>query len=163
MTRVIEHLDLNHTPLHNVDWSALIAEVQLACHPVGSLYWRDDATDPATLFGGTWERIKDVFILAAGDTYAAGATGGEASHVLTVAEQPSVGGSIYMHNGAVATPIHWITGCFSSGASPTKYSLGTTIDGASSIGVVNFSNGGENAAHNNMPPYKVAYCWKRTA
>lgn len=37
---------------------------------------------------GTWEQIKDVFLLAAGDTYIAGTTGGEASHTLTVDEMP---------------------------------------------------------------------------
>ena len=53
-------------------------------HPVGSVYISTAATDPADLFGGgTWERIKDVFLLAAGDTYAAGASGGEAAHTLT--------------------------------------------------------------------------------
>lgn len=56
--------------------------------PVGSYYWSDVDTDPGTLFGGTWERVKDRFILAAGDTYAAGATGGEATHTLTVEEMP---------------------------------------------------------------------------
>ena len=45
-------------------------------HPVGSIYQSTDSTDPSTLFGGTWERIKDRFLLAAGDTFAAGKTGG---------------------------------------------------------------------------------------
>lgn len=45
-------------------------------HPVGSLYWSSQSTDPSTLFGGTWERVKDKFIMAAGDTYAPGSPGG---------------------------------------------------------------------------------------
>lgn len=32
-------------------------------YPVGSLYWSSKATDPGTLFGGTWERVTDKFIL----------------------------------------------------------------------------------------------------
>lgn len=44
-------------------------------YPVGSVYMSVDAADPAGLFGGTWERIKDTFLLAAGDAYAAGSTG----------------------------------------------------------------------------------------
>lgn len=41
----------------------------LAAHPVGSLYWSSDPTNPAQLFGGTWQAITDRFILAAGSTY----------------------------------------------------------------------------------------------
>lgn len=35
----------------------------LRSHPVGSIYWSFQKTDPASLFGGTWERVKDTFIL----------------------------------------------------------------------------------------------------
>ena len=58
-------------------------------YPVGSLYWSSQATDPGTLFGvGTWTRVKDTFILAAGDNYTAGDTGGAATHTLTVNQLP---------------------------------------------------------------------------
>lgn len=57
-------------------------------YPIGAVYISASATDPKTLFGGAWTRIKDRFLLAAGDTYAAGKTGGEASHTLTVDEIP---------------------------------------------------------------------------
>ena len=52
-------------------------------YPVGSIYMSVNSTDPGTLFGGTWQRIQDMFLLAAGSTYSAGDTGGEASHKLT--------------------------------------------------------------------------------
>ena len=57
-------------------------------YPVGSIYMSVNDTDPSLLFPGTWERIKDRFLLASGDTYSAGSTGGEATHVLTVSELP---------------------------------------------------------------------------
>lgn len=82
-------------------------------YPVGAIYLSTNNTSPATLFGGTWEQIKDKFILAAGTTYGAGTTGGSAtinlshshtvnshnhslpantgSHTLTTAEMPSHG------------------------------------------------------------------------
>ena len=60
-----------------------------AIYPVGSIYMSVNSTSPATLFGGTWERLKDKFLLSAGDTYSAGATGGEATHTLTSNEMPS--------------------------------------------------------------------------
>ena len=65
------------------------AQAILAAHPIGSLYWSSQNTDPGTLFGGTWTRIKDKFILAAGDTYSNGNTGGAATVTLTTQQIPS--------------------------------------------------------------------------
>lgn len=65
------------------------AQAILAAHPIGSLYWSSQSTDPGTLFGGTWTRIKDKFILAAGDTYTNGNTGGAATVTLTTQQIPS--------------------------------------------------------------------------
>ena len=66
-------------------------------YPVGSIYWSSNNTNPGTLFGGTWTQIKDRFILAAGDYYSNGATGGAATVTLTVSNMPShshtIGGS----------------------------------------------------------------------
>lgn len=64
-------------------------EAILAAHPVGSLYWSSQNTNPGSIFGGTWQQIKDKFILAAGDTYSNGATGGAATITLTTANLPS--------------------------------------------------------------------------
>ena len=58
-------------------------------YPVGSLYWSSNNTDPGTLFGGTWQQIKDMFVLAAGDSYSVNSTGGEKTHTLTIDEIPS--------------------------------------------------------------------------
>ena len=58
-------------------------------YPVGSIYWSSNNTNPANLFGGTWTQIKDRFILAAGDSYSNGATGGAATVTLTVNNMPS--------------------------------------------------------------------------
>lgn len=58
-------------------------------YPVGSIYISVNKVNPATLFGGTWEQIKDRFLLAYGDTYNNGATGGEATHTLTSQEMPT--------------------------------------------------------------------------
>jgi hypothetical protein len=67
----------------------VLAQAKLDAHPIGSLYWSSDPTDPSTLFGGTWVRIKDRFVLAAGDTYANGATGGSATVKLTESQLPT--------------------------------------------------------------------------
>ena len=58
-------------------------------YPIGSVYISVTSSNPSELFGGTWERIKDTFLLAAGDTYTAGTTGGSATVTLTTTEIPS--------------------------------------------------------------------------
>ena len=65
-------------------------------YPVGSIYTSTKNTNPAATLGGTWTQIKDRFLLCAGDSYSAGATGGSATHIhttgshtLTVAETPA--------------------------------------------------------------------------
>ena len=57
-------------------------------YPIGSLYLSTAETDPGTTLGGTWQRIEDRFLLAAGQTYAAGATGGQAALTLTEQQLP---------------------------------------------------------------------------
>lgn len=52
-----------------------IAEAKLAAWPVGSIYMSVSSTSPATLFGGTWERISERFLLGASSSYPAGGTG----------------------------------------------------------------------------------------
>lgn len=66
-----------------------LANIGKTVYPVGSIYISVTDTSPASLFGGTWEQLKDRFLLAAGDSYAAGSTGGEATHTLTASEMPS--------------------------------------------------------------------------
>lgn len=113
-------------------------------HPIGSIYLSVSETNPTTLFGGTWERIEDTFLLAAGSSYAAGATGGEATHTLTINEIPS-----HSHN------IKTISGKVASGSNFSRIAS----DGSGVSNVILNTGGG--AAHNNMPPYLAVYVWKR--
>lgn len=49
--------------------------------PIGSIYMSVTNINPSTIFGGTWERIKGKFLIAADDnTYTLGATGGNSMH-----------------------------------------------------------------------------------
>ena len=125
-----------------------IASIANAIYPVGSIYISTSSANPSTLFGGTWEQVEDRFLLAAGSTYTAGSTGGEATHTLTVAEMPS-----HSHNANVYynTAVGG-NGVYGSNATGTKYTPGSST----------VSQGGSQA-HNNMPPYIVVYVWKRTA
>lgn len=119
-------------------------------YPVGSIYMSLTDTNPADLFGGTWEQIEDRFLLAAGTTYTVGATGGEASHKLTVNEIPD-------HGHAVAVT----GGTDSYGTNRTAInSFAIKTSGWIDSSTVLHTGGG--ASHNNMPPYLAVYMWKRT-
>lgn len=115
-------------------------------YPVGSIYMSVNNVSPKTFFGGTWEAIKDRFLLSAGDTYSGGSTGGEATHTLTVDEIPS-----HEH--------------YAKGWAAVRDGSGTYItlggDGKSRTYSTDPVGGGK--AHNNMPPYLAVYMWKRTA
>ena len=58
-------------------------------YPVGSVYISFNSADPSTLFGGTWQRLKDTFLLASGDTYAANTTGGSATKTIAINNMPA--------------------------------------------------------------------------
>lgn len=119
-------------------------------YPVGSIYMSVNATSPSTLFGGTWEQIQDRFLLAAGNSYSGGDTGGEATHTLTIDELPDHGHTAFYYN--------------TSGDQSFGYqfsSKGTRSGAAESSSGIGHTGGSK--AHNNMPPYLAVYMWKRTA
>ena len=57
-------------------------------YPIGSVYISFNSADPSTLFGGTWQRLKDTFLLANGDSYAPNTTGGSATKTIAVPNMP---------------------------------------------------------------------------
>lgn len=123
-------------------------EVLRKVYPVGAIYMSINSASPADLFGfGTWERVKDRFLLAAGDSYAAGGTGGEATHTLTIDEMPK-------HNHT----IRW--GYGSGSADPTRVRIDANSPEAPWPNSA-YTGGGK--PHNNMPPYLTVYVWRRTA
>lgn len=129
-------------------------------YPVGSIYMSVNAADPGTLIGGTWERIKDRFLLSAGDTYAAGKTGGSAKATLP-SHTHTVGSNDYQlwgaKKGAGSTePGNQISGdakyyAAAKGGSTSNYKWLSSVD---STGVSDVSNA-------NMPPYLAVYVWQR--
>ena len=122
-------------------------------YPVGAVYISTSDTNPETLFGfGTWERIKDRFLLAAGDAYAAGATGGEATHQLTIAEMPYHQHQMVNGNNGGYDYSGW-----------TKSTIVLSDATKGYAGNANTSYAGESASHNNMPPYLAVYMWHRIA
>lgn len=121
--------------------------------PIGAIYLSVNSTNPENLFGGTWEQIKDKFLLSAGDNYSAGSTGGEAQHTLTVGEMPSHGHTVQTFPYA--------------GSNSSYYQVSTNVGGnvdPNTNWTGGFANNtGGSRPHNNMPPYLTVYMWVRTA
>ena len=144
----------------------------LAAYPVGSIYMSVAATDPGTLFGGTWSRIYGKFLFAADGNIQAGQVGGELAHMLTEDELPKLRGGIMTGSGenlpdtngygvfrsangicSTTTPRH--------NGQPMQDAWSTFPAGEAYAGLdIVF---GANQPHNNMPPYLAVYVWQRTA
>ena len=129
----------------------------LDAYPVGSIYMSVNSTSPASFFGGTWEQLKDRFLLSAGDTYTAGDTGGNSSATV---DTSGLSAEIIVNiNGQIiqnqVTSPSW-----------TKNQRSTTnigrVDESTSIGSGGAKINGT-ATVQTMPPYLVVYMWKRTA
>lgn len=152
-------------------------------YPIGSIYMSINAVSPATLFGGTWERIKDVFLLGAGDTYTLGEDGGEAEHVLVQNEIPGHTHDVAGNTESDGAHTHQVRGganVSSSGKAglesyASHYSSWRTISSSNSNGNPALSAGAHTHAisltstitggsypHNNMPPFIAVNIWKRT-
>ena len=101
-------------------------------------------------YNGTWAQIKDVFLLAAGDNYIAGSTGGEATHTLTVDEMPK-----HSHN----LPVDKNYG----EATTTERDRINLSSGIAYITGYSSNETGASQPHNNMPPYLTVYMWRRIA
>lgn len=148
-------------------------------HPVGSIYISvSNEKTPDQMFGGTWEQIKDRFLLTAGDTYHVGdADGGEATHTLTESELPEMHKKMVFRriygseksdgSGRNEYAIHIATGSegvtneiVDANVSGPIVTSGTYNPGKTQMVSINI---GGDQAHNNMPPYTIVYAWKRIA
>lgn len=136
-------------------------------YPVGAVYMSVNAASPATLFGGTWERITGRFLLAATDggssgaSQAAGRTGGEETHyhstqehTLTINEIPSHQHSFNYHTYQIASGS--VNRRFLSYSDSGTWNSNGTGGGSS-------HSHGDTGSASNMPPYLAVYVWKRTA
>ena len=142
----------------NTNVDSLKSEVLLAAHPVGSYYISDNATDPGTLFGGTWQMLDPGLTLISQGKgtdkfgsfeFVAGQTYGERMHQLTVEELPN------------RTPIGLMTTA-QDGASPTSGAPSSGLyQGRVVISPDNVVKYGKGLSHNNEPPAKAVYIWTR--
>ena len=157
-------------------------------YPIGSIYMSVNSTSPATLFGGTWERIKDTFLLSSGDTYSNGSTGGSATVSLSASQMPRHNHSTNAHSHSTNTTEEYFVTSESGSANNTRVTYSSSgnryVDGMNDnktpfhhrsntsnaspttkytggTGSTEASSNG--SAHENMPPYLTVNVWKRTA
>ena len=132
-------------------------------YPVGSIYMSVNSADPGTLFGGTWQQIKDRFLLSAGDTYAAGKTGGSANAVVVKhLHKPSTGDGFNAYMRETVERVRLGT----STASSARYAIvgkknasSADASGLRYAGSTDYN--GVDGAGKNMPPYLAVYVWQR--
>ena len=128
-----------------------ITEICNVIYPIGSVYISINNVEPSSLFGGTWEKLEDRFLLASGKTYTNGNIGGEATHKLTINEMPSHTHTLYIDAKGTTIPAWHTRHLFVQNDSPHEAQPN------------NLTSTGNSQPHNNMPPYLVVNMWKRTA
>ena len=155
-------------------------------YPVGSIYMSANSVSPKVLFGGEWEQLKDAFLLASGDVYEAGSTGGSATVTLTEEQMPSHthiqnshNHTQNAHNHTQNQHRHEMVGSKTTGISSgtylragagsekdSKYTAYTTPTNKEATATNNSATATNQSAgggqpHDNMPPYLSIYAWKR--
>lgn len=160
----------------NTDVDSLKSEILLAAHPVGSYYISDKATDPGTLFGGTWKMLDPGLTLISQGKgtdkfgsfeFVAGQTYGERLHQLTVDEltkhrhRENINGSgndsWNDKFGNLVTQPSNSTGVFAG------YSIKNTGAWVTNAYRVYDEWVGSSAPHNTIQPCRAIYAWRRTA
>ena len=125
-------------------------------YPVGAVFITMDSRSPSALFGGTWERLTDAFLLGAGGKYTCGEIGGEESHTLTTAEMPR-------HNHLFSIGYHTSSDpMFDKSRTAVNFNdMAKTSQGSSDSSTI--WETGSSKAHNNMPPYLAVNMWRRVS
>lgn len=124
-------------------------ELLTMIYPIGAIYQSTIQTDPATLFGGTWERIKGRVLVGVDESdsdFSVGKTGGAKTHKLTIAEMPR-------HSHENSKPV----------ITPAKQNGGADYGQLNTGAFTPASDAGGDQPHNNLQPYTTVYMWKRTA
>ena len=113
-----------------------------AIYPVGSIYMTVNDVSPEILFGGSWERIEDRFLLAAG-VFSVGSTGGAESYNLSI--------DAHKHTISTFDNVKFVSGAYTDGTFDIPITGTTEKSGSVSKTIPT------------MPPYLAVFVWKRTA
>ena len=142
----------------------IVPNAAAACpYRVGDYLLSESATHPSTSWPGTsWVQVQGRTILGAGEDYPVGSEGGEAQHTLTEDEMPA-----HIHDKIVSTnntsALTRGVGTYTEMSSDTSAYGPWFGTGYNYQGVAQTNEAGGGQAHNNLPPYRAAYIWRRTA
>ena len=140
-------------------------------YPIGSIYMNINEVDPGVLFGGTWVRIQDTFLLACGTTYLPNTTGGSAKHTHNYGFQ--YGG--YYRSASIESNAHagvlkydsnnniTITGAGSSVGSFTAPINNAAATAAKDVSMGHYRMTSNTSYTSTLPPYTTVYVWRREA
>lgn len=128
-------------------------------YKVGDLIITKNDENPSKIYGGTWELLKDKFLVGAGGEFAVGDEGGEKEHTLTTNEMPT-----HSHVAQVRLQ-HSINGGGKNNGIMTSDVRGGEFKATNEDGIpwVKFDDAGGSKAHNNMPPYYAVNIWIKTS
>lgn len=148
----------------------IVPNAAAACpYRVGDYLFSENATHPSTSWPGTsWVQVQGRMILGADASHIAGSTGGSEEVTLTKEQLPEISGSINAGSGSQETgygAFRGADGVFTLRSSMANGQPRESIPYSSTApgyAYVDLSIGG-GEAHNNMPPYRAAYIWRRTA
>lgn len=146
-----------------------INEIADKVYPVGCYYWTSDGTfNPQTAFGGTWEKMDEgMTLVSAGNTYTVSAgtskDGGSKDAVVVSHNHTSANAGYHRHIAA-SRRVDAYKGDGNLDAL-LYYGYTTNYDYTSYDGTHNhtINTTGVDGTDKNMPPYKNAFCWHRTA
>ena len=151
-------------------WSAkLLSEKLDKIYPVGSIYMSVVDNSPEIFYGGFWVKLKDRFLLGAGDETEAGMLGGKKTVELSIDNLPS-----HTHSTKITDNGHTHTtnGNVSSTISGKSYMLGgtgtdvhkseTRASNSAKTGIsITVNSTGSGNPFSIMPPFIVVHMWKR--
>jgi len=156
-----------------VDINTVFKKIVDGIYPVGSIYMSVSSVNPAAFFGGSWEQLQNRFLLGAGSSYSAGATGGNASISIATDNIPGHTHSVSITTSNTGSHTHGLPRNNSGSAyrealgyttSATRAQTTETDSAGGHTHSVSGNTGssGSGTAFNILPPYLVVYIWKRT-
>lgn len=168
---VFEDFPSTKTPISASNLNAMQDELINLIYPIGSIFMSVNSTNPGTYLGGTWEQIKDRFLLGAGDTHEAGSTGGEDTHQHKYGLQYSAwyGVTAIEGNDNAGLLDYYGEGedhFRRTGQGESVGDIITSVNGAASTSTQNQNMAthrmiANTSFANNMPPYLTVYMWER--
>lgn len=142
-------------------------------HPIGSIYISEKNTSPASLFGGTWEKITGRFLYGVDADNKLKSTGGSSSHTHNYGV---VVGGYYSNTklaedtdaGLVSYDSSNNVGMATIPGGTYRTNVGTTLNSAVGNGTRYTSSNYDRVITNTsytstIPPYYGVYFWRRTA